>query len=152
VLESIATYCPSLRVFIIRYFALGAVTAIIFSPFISTLVELTLSGAVLAALAIFLVTPLIWGFLFDDHQKWLRHRRERWVLFPDRLRLHGSDGEVVDIALSEITHVSLWLWYSVGIRLRSGTKFRALYIPHASEMKRRINAQIAAQKGEAPHE
>ena len=148
-LESIATYTPSLRVFIIRYFALGAVTAMIFSPFIGTLVDLTLSGAILTAGATFLIAPVVWGFLFDDHEKWLRHRRERWVLFPDRLRLHGSDGEVVDIPLAEITHVSLWLWYSVGIRLRSGTKMRALYIPHAAEMKRRIKAQIATRQGEA---
>ncbi|QDC07834.1 hypothetical protein FHY55_00600 [Oceanicola sp. D3] len=146
--EAIASWAPSFRNFLFRFFIVGLLTSLFFGIVPTGLREADPLTFWVSLLVVFIISPLLWGFVFDDHIKWLRHRRERWVLYPDRLRLHDNDGLVTDLMLHEIARVKTTLLRGVLIIRTDGRKVVARYISRPGEMVRRINAALAEKEAE----
>lgn len=146
-MEPLASWSPSFRNFLFRFFVVGLLTSLVFGIVPTGLREADPLAFWLSLLIVCLISPLLWGFVFDDHVKWLRHRRERWVLYPDRLRLHDNDGLVTDLMLHEIARVKTTLLCAVLIIRADGRKVVARYLAHPGDMARRINAALASGGG-----
>ncbi len=142
--ETPASWTPSFRNFLLRFFLVGLLTSLAYGLLPTGLREADPLTFWLTLLVTLFLSPLLWGFVFDDHLRWMRHRRKRWELLPDRLRLHDGTGEATDLMLHEISAAKATLFGGVRITRTDGRSLIARYIPRPRAMAGAITTAIAA--------
>ena len=129
----IATWRPSLRVFLKKLLAVTLLTTLLLSPIgYSFDLRVLLIGVPLTLVA--------YALVFDDYTEWMRRRTDRWQLTNRRLIL-ANDFEAnppVSVPLHHIKDVRPWLGWALRVDLANGQTTVMSFLPGLNRVRQQI--------------
>ncbi len=140
----IATWRPSLRVFLKKLLAVTVVTTLLLSPIgYSFDLRIFLIGIALTLVA--------YALVFDDYTEWMRRRTDRWQLTNRRLIL-ANDYEAdppVSVPLHHIKGVRPWLGWALRVDLANGQTTVMSFLPGLKRVQQQILSARAPEMEQA---
>jgi len=129
----LATWRPSLRVFLKKLLAVTVLTTLLLSPL----------GWTFDPVVLLIGVPLLlvaYALVFDDYTEWMRRRTDRWQLTNRRLIL-ANDFEAnppVSVPLHHIKAVRPWLGWALRVDLANGQTTVMSFLPGPKQVREQI--------------
>lgn len=155
--DIVAEWTPNRRVFvgskifgsILTSICLGAPSSWALTSFVQTyfgdLGILTELVIVVALFVIFVLSCLIYAFIFDDKADWMKVKDTEWILTNQRFIVQSTSEDDYWLSLGDLRRVSRLMWWRLYLRFSGLAVIETAYI-HKQHLARR--AILAAQRGD----
>lgn len=143
--ETVATFCPAFRVYLVKILFVAFLTTIALSGF-------KFGPEPWITLALVPVVMAFYIVALEDPLEWIRRRGDVWTLTTQRLHFANPREAIshASINLSRIKRVGHWMFWALRLTLDTGDIVTLSFLPERHRVRAKLQAAIATRARVVP--